>query len=203
MTSAKLLMTKVCLLFLFLSNTAIADSANTFDILTIPNEKEFLLTADIATAGMITINIKNLEGNVLFSKRLKAKDSFEQKYDLNSLEIGSYTLAIEDETKAIMQPFSITATTLEIDATTKATTYKPYLKFHETKKSLAINWMKNDTSDYVMKIQDDNSNTLLEESLKNNRLIHRSYDFSDLPKGTYYITIKDENHTYSKRLEIK
>jgi hypothetical protein len=78
MTNVKMLMTKVCILFLFLSNTAFAAAVNTFEILTIPNEKQFLLSADIASAGTIKITIVNEKGATVFSKTQKAKGSFEQ-----------------------------------------------------------------------------------------------------------------------------
>jgi len=202
MTNLKMLMTKVCVLFLFMSNTLIGASVNSFEILTIPNEKEFLLSADIASAGIITITIIDETGNAVFSKKQKTKDSFEQKYDLKDFDKGIYSLKIEDETKIINQPFSITEKEVIVDSKAKTFTYKPYLRFNEATNSLAVNWMKSDISAYEIKIEDEDSNLLLKESLENNQIIHRSYDFSQLKEGTYYITIKDSLHTYYETLEI-
>jgi hypothetical protein len=203
MTNVKMLMTKVCILFLFLSNTAFAAAVNTFEILTIPNEKQFLLSADIASAGTIKITIVNEKGATVFSKTQKAKGSFEQKYDLKDFEKGNYFLKIEDEFKIINQPFCINETEVKVNSGLKIFTHKPYLKFNETAKSLAVNWMKSDTSDYEMKIEDKNANVLLNENIENNRLIHRSYDFSQLTEGTYYITIKDGEYTYFETIEVR
>jgi len=203
MTNVKMLMTKVCVLFLFLSNTAFAASVNTFEVLTVPNEKEFLLSAEIASAGVINIAIISENGKVMFSKKQKIDSSFEQKYDLKDFEKGNYFLKIEDETKIINQPFSINETEIEVNSGLKIYTHKPYLKFNENTKSLAVNWMKNDTSDYEMKIEDKNANVLLNESIENDRLIHRRYDFSKLAEGTYYITIKDAEHTHFHVIEVR
>ena len=63
--------------------------------------------------------------------------------------------------------------------------------------------MKNDSSECGFKIEDDKFNVLFEEKIENDGIIHRSYDFSELKKGTYYIVIYDGSYTYNETIDIE
>lgn len=202
MKHLKFVITKVCVLLLFLSNTAVATSVSSFEMLPTPDEKEFLLTAVTSGEGTISIKILDHDEKVIFSKSMKALTSFEQKYSLKDFEKGHYSLVIEDESKIMTQPFTI-ATAIEVNSDLKTFIYKPFLKFNYKIESLAVNWMKSDNSDCQFIIKDEKSNVLFKESVENDRLIHRSYDFSQLPNGTYFITIKDGQHTYQEIIELR
>jgi hypothetical protein len=202
MRNVKSAITKVCMLLLFLSNTAVATSVSSFEMLTTPDEKSFVLSAETSGKGKITIKIQNKKNEVIFSKSIKALSSFQQKYSLKDFEKGAYSLIIADESKIITQPFTITANEIAVNADSKTFTYKPYFRFNDKMESLAVNWMKNDNSDCNFKIEDETFNVLFEESVENSGMIHRSYDLSQLPKGTYYIVIKDGNYVYNETINV-
>lgn len=203
MKTLKFVIAKVCVLVLFLSNTATATSISSFEMLTTPDEKSFMLSAETKGEGRIAIQIENEQNEIVFSKTMKALSSFQQKYDLKGFEKGDYSLVITDASKIITQPFAVTESEVEVDIDLKRFAYKPYFRFNENVESLAVNWMKSDKSDCKFKIEDDKFNVLFEESVANNGIIHRSYDFSQLPKGTYYVVIKDGNHTYNETIDIE
>jgi hypothetical protein len=202
MKNFKFMITKVCVLVLFLSNTAVATSVSSFQMLPTPDEKEFLLTAKTSGKGKITIEIQNEQHEVVFSKSMKALSSFQQKYNLKDFEKGAYALVIKDVSKTVTQPFSITETTVEVNADLKTFAYKPFFRLND-RVSLAVNWMKSDDSDCKFTIEDEAFNVLFEENFENDGIIHRSYDFSQLPKGTYYIVIKDGHHVHNETINIE
>lgn len=203
MKTLKFVMAKVCVLVLFLSNTAVATTVNSFEMLTTPDEKAFMLSAETSGEGKIGIQIRNNQGEIVFSKSIKAVENFQQKYNLKEFEKGSYSLIITDVSKIMTQPFEVTDTKVEVDAGLQQTAFKPYFRFNEKVESLAVNWMKSDDSACELTIEDEKFNVLFEESVENNGILHRSYDFSKLPSGTYYIVIKDGNHTYNETIDVK
>lgn len=203
MTNLKLVIAAVCTFVLFLGNTAMATSVNSFEVLTTPNEKTFLLTAETSGEGKIAIQILNAQDEVVFSRNIKALSSFQQKYSLKDFEKGNYTLVITDVSKIITQPFAVTNTEIEVNSSTQKTAFKPFLKFNDKVESLAVNWMKSDNSDCSFMIEDEKFNVLFNESVENNGIVHRSYDLSQLPSGTYYIVIKDGNHIYNETIDIQ
>ena len=172
-------------------------------MLTTPDEKTFMISAETAGEGRIEIQILDTKGDIVFSKNMKALSSFQQKYNLKDFAQGDYSLIVTDESKIITQPFQVTETEIEVEAASKTTAFKPYFKYNEKVESLAVNWMKADNSTCEFSIEDENTNVLLEESIENDGTFHRSYDFSELPAGTYYMVIKDGNHTYNETIEIK
>ncbi|MFK7950203.1 MAG: hypothetical protein AB8G11_21615 [Saprospiraceae bacterium] len=202
MKTLKFVIAKVCVLVLFLSNTAVATSVSSFEILTTPDEKAFMLSAETSGEGKLGIQIQNNEGEIVFSRSMKALASFQQKYSLKDFEKGNYSLVITDVSKIITQPFEVTETAVEVNSNLQKTAFKPYFKFNEEVESLAVNWMKSDNSNCKFTIEDEKFNILFDESVENNGMIHRSYDFSQLPKGTYYIIIKDGNHAYNETIDI-
>lgn len=203
MNQLKLIITQICVLILLSSSITTATSVSSFEVLPTPNEKAFLLTANIAGEGTITIKIISKEGEKVFYKKLNTTTSFQQKYSLKDFKKGTYFLKIEDESKVMTQPFIIISKEIEVDAALKTFVFKPRLKFNSDNYSFAVNWLKSDESNYVMSIKDENSNEFFEDVLKNERIIHRNYDFSQLPNGIYYITIKDGIYTYYKIVEVK
>lgn len=203
MKTLKFVITSVCVLLLFMSNTAVATSVSSFEMLTTPNEKAFMLSVETSGKGRIAIKILNEQDQVVFSKSMKALSSFQQKYSLKDFEKGNYSLVIEDVSKIVTQPFTVTDIEVAVNSDSKIFTYKPYFKFNENIESLAVNWMKSDNSVCKLIIKDENLNVLFKESVENDSIIHRSYNLSQLPKGTYYIIIKDGNHIYKETIDIK
>lgn len=203
MTNLKLVITKVCVLLLFLSNTAVATTVSSFEMLTTPNEKAFMLSAETSGEGKIAIQIQNEQNEIVFSKNMKALNSFQQRYSLKEFKKGGYSLIITDASKIITQPFTITENEVEVNSGLQKTAFKPYFRFNDEVESLAVNWMKSDNSDCKFTIEDERFNVLFEESVANDGIIHRSYDFSQLPKGTYYIVIKNGNHIYNETINVE
>lgn len=203
MKTLKFVITKVCVLVLFLSNTAVATTVSSFEILTTPDEKSFMLSAETSGEGRIAIQIRNAQDEIVFSKNMKALGTFQQKYSLKEFEKGNYSLIITDATKIITQPFMVTENEVAVNAKSQQTSFKPFFRFNEKVESLAVNWMKSDNSDCSFTIEDEKFNTLFEESVENDGIVHRSYDLSKLPSGTYYIVIKDGNHTYNETIDIE
>lgn len=190
-------------LLLFLSNTAIATSINSFEILSNPNKKIFLLTANISGKGVITIKVISKKGENVCSRNFENENSFEQEYSLKDFEQGTYFLQIEDESKIMTQPFIITSDDVDVDNNLKSLAFKPQIGFDSETNLFAVDWLKTDKSKYILTIEDEKSNQFFVDNLTNEQVIHKYYDFSKLPSGRYYITIKDKKYTYTETVEVK
>lgn len=202
MSKLKLSIIKLFVLLL-VSNTAFATSISSFEILSTPNEKSFLLTGNTSGEGMITIKIISKESEKVCTLNIKNEVSFEQKYSLKDFEQGTYFIEIEDESKILTQPFIVNNENIEVDADLKSFAFKPQLAFDTSNYLFEINWLKIGNSNSILTIEDEKSNQFFKDKIGNQSLVHQYYDLSKLPAGIYHIKITDGKHTYSQSIEMK
>ena len=115
MKNFKLVIAKVFVLVLLLSNTATATSVSSFELLTTPDEKSFMLSAETSGEGKLGIQIRNANDEIVYSKNMKVVGTFQQRYNLMDFEEGNYSLIITDALKIMTQPFTITENEVEVE----------------------------------------------------------------------------------------
>ncbi|MEM8909525.1 MAG: hypothetical protein AAGD05_16885, partial [Bacteroidota bacterium] len=165
-------------------------------------EKMFVLSLKAKGQGTVSIQFLDEQQHILFSKTIKNTEVFEKKFNLDNLDLGTYTLKVEDELKVTTQPIEVSYEGIEVDYTVRQATFKPYVQLTADNKQLDINWLMQEKGAYRMNIYNDNTDLLYHDTIKEAWKINKRYDLAKLPKGNYYVTIKGGSQTHYHNFQI-
>jgi len=191
------------LIVLFFSNTIFAATVTSFEVTPVYHEKMFVLNVKAQGQGIVTIQILGKEGDVIFSDKLESVSVFEKRFNLESMEEGNYILKIEDEFTITSQPLYLDNKKVEVNDELKELIRKPYVKINNLNKRLDINWVMPKKGNYKMVIQNAEGSFSFEDTIKDKVAIHQTYNLSKIPEGKYFLTIKSNQQTFYKTIELK
>ncbi len=184
--------------------TSFAKEKDPFLKLGIKGGKEFFLFIDkvSATSDDALISLKDLKGEVLYTENLTRGDQYRKLFDLNALPEGEYILQIEDGTRIKTWPLEITRAGLKLQKAGNTDFYKPQIISREVNK-VGISLLNAEKQYVQMSIFDNNSNLLFNESLSNELIIQKMYDLSQLPAGSYNVSVRIAGKKFNEIVEVK
>ena len=162
------------------------------------------VSVKITNSSMITISLtevakgeklmlKDFYGEVLFSTTLEASSNYQKNFNLRSESDGIYFVESESEYEVKITPVLKNKQGISLIDTSSVTLFKPQVSVEDTEVKIMLNNTRNYSVDMI--IYDDNNFVLEEIEGNQEELLKRTYDFSKMPKGNYYIyfTIKDRS----------
>jgi len=142
---------------------------------------------------VLSISIVDKYGFELLSEKVQSKNRRSRKYNLTQLPYGKYTIKIDSDQKIVYK-------TIQTDKNNSVvldekTSYKPTTFFENDK------WMVNALAlgeKVDIKIYDSEYEPVYEEKFKNESVVAKSYDLSQLDYGVYTLSISVGDNNYSK-----
>lgn len=198
-----LLFTNLFALMLLSTSQLLATSITSLEIVKAKEEKAFVLSIKSQGQGKAKIKFLDENQNILFSSKIDPTKLFEKKFNLSSLEVGKYTLQVEDELKTTLQPVAINYDGIDINYDSRQVVYKPQLKYNEVKEQLFVNWLINENANFQLDIYDNDLNLLYSHTIKDVFNINKVYTLSQLPRGNYLLKVRGANQVYAKNIEVK
>ncbi|MEO1012732.1 MAG: hypothetical protein AAFX53_15625 [Bacteroidota bacterium] len=144
------------------------------------------------------IQIKDILGNIIFSEDVKETEVYIKKFDLKSLEYGDYFLKAENALRSITYNISIEE---EIRVIEKKENVKP--TFRQVANNVFLNYLNLEGEKVEIKVVDNANRLLFQETVKDELIIEKAFNFKNARRNSYTIVISDANGTYYKDIAVK
>ena len=191
---------KISLLSVALLSSVVAFSSNKINIkIASKAAKVLMLTIDEVTSGE-TINIRDYEGEILFSDTIKDSGIYFKTLSVYELPTGMYFIENITDEKISVTPIMVNEKEVKLMKAYEETYLAPEITLEgDTLKVL----VSNDSNALVSISVYDNNGTLLNKAeTYNNKLILGSYDVSELPYDSLIISVAKGDYSFVKELDI-
>ena len=160
-------------------------------------EKSVVVNLGSVQKEEITIAIEDNYGNTLTTEIVKNNANFVKKYNVSKLENGQYVITITKKTLRTAQPFTVSNEGVTMSEIEKKEKFIPVLVQNGNK--LDVNVLLGNYNNITIKIVDNEGRNAFEDKNYVILTLHRRYDLSKLPNGSYLaeVTAGDETFYYS------
>lgn len=194
-------MKKLTVLVAFLALNLAAAAADTNPDVRIEKTaeaKKFSLELTNIDAAATTVNLYDANGVALLTE--KATNNYYGKvFNMANLPAGSYELVVTTTNRDIVQPITLTANGIEMDANKRTVYFAPVILTKNT--NVDVSYFRGKITDVTVGIYHNNE-LVFEEDFENVIKVERRYNVSSLPKGTYYVRVSTDYKTYYRELVI-
>lgn len=158
--------------------------------------KSLVLTMDKVSEDF-TLKITDIQNNLLYFEEMD-NSSLNKKFDLRGLQNGTYFLTTADATRTIVYTVAIDGD--NVDILKKDETVKPY--FRVTNEKLFVNFLNLDKSKVVIKVYDAEYRVVFSETVTEEMIIEKAFNFESAYKGSYRVVVSDTNETYAENFIV-
>jgi hypothetical protein len=178
----------VVLLVAFLTSFAAMANDVNFDLITDITNKTIILDLKNNLGGDVTVSIIDLEGTTVFNEEFKANKK-NRKYNLSNLNVGTYTLIVEDVKSVTSKKVYISNASLLVDDNANVVNKPTMIKSGDS-------WIvKNNSNTEIGFTISDANNILTKQKLVPGALDKKLYT-TNIPSGVYYITYTINGRDY-------
>lgn len=181
--------------FLLVASVGLAKDSET--VLRTSKESKSLVLILENPAKDFVVQITDMESNVLYFERM-ANSVVTKKFDLQSLENGTYFLTTSDSNKTIVYTVAIVGEKVSI--LNKEESVKPH--FRITKERLFINFLNLDKSKVAIKVYDADYRVVFSETVNEEMIIEKAFNFEGAFAGNYRVVVSDKDKTYSENFIV-
>jgi hypothetical protein len=163
-------------------------------------EKAVIVDATNTFNQEITVNIEDINGNTLYSEKIKEGQRFVKKYNLTKLESGDYRLVVVKKLFKTIQPITVTEKTVEMSEVERKEKFLPNV----TAKNglMDVNVLLGNYNNIHVRLYDVAGKKVFEELNYVVFNLHKRYDLTKLDKGIYFaeVVAGDEVQTFTIKL---
>lgn len=148
---------------------------------------------DHSKTETLSISIEDKFGFQLLTEKVQSKNRKSRRYNLKQLPFGVYTLKIDSDQKIVYKTIKTSKDNSVV--LNEKVSFKPTTSFKNNK------WLVNALAlgeKVDVKIYDQEFEPVFEEKIKNENVIAKSYDLSQLDLGVYTLSVKVGDITYNK-----
>lgn len=185
---------------LFIMNVAVAN--NYIPVLKVGSgmDKKFYLSLE-NVSSQTSIKILDNEGFVLIEDKANASEPFEKIFNLENLKNGVYTLIIESDFKETVQPIVVTNRALIVDEN-KREEYFPAI-IRQEKSNVNVSLLNPTKSLVSFSIVNRQGELVFKEMLKDQLVVEKSYNLTQLSGGYYTVVVDTSNGVYTKDVSLR
>lgn len=190
-----------CLIVAVFTLSSITTVRAVEDLRIIPSnaEKSLALYLDNVSTQSVSVNIIDRSGIIVFGSEKKVAKRFSQKYNLENLPNGDYTLRVATFTRIIEQPITINNSGVTMNQQEEKIIFKPMIKMNG--QYLEINHLA-DYKTVTLKILNDSNQKIYSTSIDNQLKIHKSFNLSKLEKGKYSLVYRVDGKTFYESIML-
>lgn len=134
----------------------------------------------------------DVQGNVIFSESMEDKTAYMKRFNLSSLETGTYFLKVEDAVKET--EYTINVEESEISIENKLEKYKPV--FRKKGDMVYLNLLNLSKKEVEIKVVDNSDRVVFNQVFENTALVEKAFNFKNAHEGRYSIMVKNLNDMY-------
>jgi hypothetical protein len=136
----------------------------------------------------VKISLQDERGTVLVNETVKTASSFQKRYNLSNLEVGNYRLIITKNLVKTIQPFELTNKEVVMSEGERREKFLPSVIQRNDK--MDVNVLLGNYSNVHVKIYANDGTTVFAESNYVVMTLHKRYDLSKLPSGSYIVEVE-------------
>lgn len=144
-----------------------------------------------------TVSITDINAYVLYFERME-NSVVTKKFDLQSLQNGTYFLTTSDSSRTIVYTVAIAGESVSI--LEKDETLKPY--FRVAKEKLFVNFLNLDKSKVIIKVYDEEYRVVFSETVTEEMIIQKAFNFEGAFAGSYRVVVSDKNKSYAENFIV-
>lgn len=145
-----------------------------------------------------TLKFIDEQGNVIFAEALEDKTEYLKRFNLNSLETGTYFLEVEDAVKETEYTILVEDSGISIE--NKLEKNKPV--FRKKDGMVYLNLLNLSKKEVEIKVIDNNDRVVYSQVFKNEGLIEKAFNFKNAYSGQYNIIVKNFNDKYFEEMIV-
>ena len=145
-----------------------------------------------------TLKFIDEQGNVIFAESLEDKTEYLKRFNLNSLETGTYFLEVEDAIKETEYMILVEDSGISIE--NKLEKNKPV--FRKKDGMVYLNLLNLSKKEVEVKVFDDSNRLVFNQVFENEELIEKAFNFKKAFKGQYSIMVKNSNDKYFEEIIV-
>lgn len=189
---------KFTLMSLMVLGTLVANANElAVEISTSKNEKSLIFDLG-QVSNQTSIKFLDSELNIIYSSDVLQHKSLRKKFDLSKLQMGNYTLNVEDNIKIITYVIEIDES--KIAVLTKKEVIKPAFRVKDN--IVYINLMNINKEKVTIMVFDEENRLLHTDKMANKLIVEKAINFKKAFKGEYSIVVKNTNGNYQKNITI-
>lgn len=143
------------------------------------------------------LTIKDAADITLYSEKIKANGNYTQQFDLTTLENGTYSIALDKDSKIITRTFQIENGIVNLSE--EDTFYKPVAVTRDNQ--ILVSQLT--SNDEVLDVQIYYNNQLVhQEAISDSSFLNRIFQLSSDRKGEYVILMKSAGKTFYKSFTL-
>jgi hypothetical protein len=143
------------------------------------------------------VRLKDVNGSVLLTDRVKSAEASGRRYNLANLPAGKYTLMIENDGRTVMQPMTITSEAINLAREDMKTLFAPAVRMHGQKLDYTLLCLN--PAAVSIEIIDDEGRKNYNATNAEHGSVQRRFDITALSPGTYTIVTRIQNDQFEKR----
>jgi hypothetical protein len=153
-----------------------------------------LVTFESPSPTPLQITISNIEGDILYFKRInKRQTQYQELFDFSELGNGTYNICYNYGNRSVNRRVIVSKKNMEVGSPERF--YEPY--FSLTNNKLNVSFFNASGKQVWFNIY-HNKNHVSGRSLGNELAIQKSFDLSELKSGEYKVVVSDsfKDHVY-------
>ena len=167
-------------------NIFILEGAN-IRITAIENSKSVMVTLNNTSTGEMTVALEDALGTSFATDKVKPSARFAKKYNLSQLEAGNYRLVVTKNFVKTIQPFELTYRAVVLNELERKEKFLPSI--NQSGKNVDVNVLLGNYSNIIVKIYGNDGLMSFEDKNYVVLTLHKRYDLSKLPVGTYVVEV--------------
>ena len=175
----------------YLAGTTVSISATT--------DKAIIVNLGKVKGEAVTITIENADGIRFTTETIKETVHFSKKYKVSQLDNGKYKMIVTKKTLRTIQPFEITAQGVLMVEKEKNEQFIPTVSFKEDR--LNVNVLLGNYGNITITIYDAESCEIMQDKNYVILTLHKTFNVSTLPKGTYVVEIRAGDEHFFQTFE--
>lgn len=143
--------------------------------------------------------IKNSEGKVLHQEEIKNNGSYTEKFDFTSLKNGYYVLEVNKDFQIEIAPFTIVSGKATFYKNAEKTIFKPVVRTEENKVMISKLDFESNPLKVVIYFEGE---VIFKDTVKGGDVLRRVYTLRKDIKGSYKVTMKANDRTYTNEFSL-
>jgi len=147
------------------------------------------------------VQIKDQNGLLLYKELIEKSGNYSKGFDLTKLPNGDYYFELDKELEIRVIPFQVKFNIVTFAKNEEQVINKPFVRINGN--NVFVTKLTLEQKPLKIKIYNQDSNLVFEETLDESQVLKRKYDFSIAERGAYRMVLLTDGRKYSKGFDIK
>lgn len=145
-----------------------------------------------------TLRLTDADNNPIFFENTR-ENRYAKKFNLEKLANGTYFFAVKNPLQSVI--FTLNLKDTEVKIVDRAEN-NPKTVFRKAGDKIYLNLMNQKEADVAILIMDDQDRVIFNETVGDEFIVQKTFNFESAIKGRYTVTVKNGTNTYHESIVI-